>query len=301
MNRKKQSIFLALLLSSSGYAASPQFYLPLDGSPDVVGTDGNTHFPALISGQPRYGNGVNGRALEIRRYAYDQATTLQLNRLPVMDWGEGTISFFFKPNWNADVSGTRWLMYGFKGKDFRFYFLKTLKGGLEFSFCAPDQRQVIVKNPLKAEKWVHLAVAWSLPKGEVAIYIDGHLAGKRVEEKWKKTASPLNISPEIWLGRPTADRFKAEVGEGFYDDLRIYSSRLSDEEILAESIGGRKQKMNPLPLSAVREKNGRREIVLRCREKRFSAPRTLMVFHDGKNPPDPHGNGCFRKTGAERR
>lgn len=283
MNQKTQSFFLALLLSSGGFAASPQFYLPLDGSSDVVGTDGNSHFPALVSGKARYGNGVNGRALEICRYAYDQATTLQLNRLPIMDWGEGTISFFFKPNWNADASGSRWLMYGFKGKDFRFYFLKTLKGELEFSFCAPDQRQVIVKNPLKAEKWVHLAVAWSLPKGEVAIYIDGHLAGKRVEEKWKKAASPLKISPEIWLGRPTADRFKAEVGEGFYDDLRIYSSRLSDEEILAESIGGRKQKMTPLPLSAVREKNGRQEIVLRCREKRFSAPRALMVFYNGKN------------------
>ena len=179
MNQKTQSFFLALLLSSGGFAASPQFYLPLDGSSDVVGTDGNSHFPALVSGKARYGNGVNGRALEICRYAYDQATTLQLNRLPIMDWGEGTISFFFKPNWNADVSGSRWLMYGFKGKDFRFYFLKTLKGGLEFSFCAPDQRQVIVKNPLKAEKWVSLFALsadalWKISRdttGGISVYV----------------------------------------------------------------------------------------------------------------------------------
>ena len=55
------------LLSS----AAPQLYLPLDGTADISGPSGERYHAAQISGQPRYVDGVNGRALEVRRYAYD--------------------------------------------------------------------------------------------------------------------------------------------------------------------------------------------------------------------------------------
>jgi len=263
--------------------AAPQFYLPLDGTADVVGPNGERCHAAQVSGSPRYVDGVNGRALEIRRYAYDQATTLNMNRLPEMECREGTVSFFFKPEWDGAAPGGHWLVYGYKPEQFRFYFIKPKNtGGLELSVCAPDQRQLIVKTPLKAGKWVHLAFSWSIPKGEVAVYVDGRPAGKRSEEKWKKPDFRLKTALNIWLGKAGSDRFKAEVGGGAYDDIRIYDRQLSDDEILAEAIGGRKQSLRKLPLNSVRRDGGRMETVFRFRTKRLSAPSPLLVLKSGK-------------------
>ena len=135
--------------------AEALFFLPFDGTPDVAGPKGEKYSPAMIFGRNTYVDGVSGKALLVRRHAYDQVTAVNLNKLPEMEWREGTVSFFFRPEWNGSDPGTRWLFSAEKNNNLRIYFIKDKPNGLELSVCTDGlQRQILVKNPLKAGKFV---------------------------------------------------------------------------------------------------------------------------------------------------
>jgi len=263
-------------------AAEPRFYLPLDGNGSIIGPDGKNQGSANITGASAFVDGVNGKALDVRRQAYDQVTTLNMDALPPMDVREGTVTFRFRPEWNGGEPGSKWLFSAMNDKKFSFYFIKTKDGALEFSACAPDQRQVIVKNPLKAKEWTHLAVAWSVSKGEVAIYVNGKCVGREQKEAWKNGDYDHKGSLDIWLGQGGSDRFKAEVGDGAYDDFRIYDRQLSDNELLMESIGGKSETFQKQPLSDLRQAKERIELRFSYPERNFVVPRTLFKLQCGK-------------------
>ena len=275
-------IFFFLSTISTAFSVGPRFYLPLDGNSNVSGKNNEVLSPAQIYGQPRYGKGVNGEALELRRYAYDQVTALNLSKLPSMECREGTVSFWFNPLWQGDDSSVNWLFYGIS-KKFRCYLIKLPKGKFELSICSPKQRQIIVPQKLTAGTWTHLAFSWNIPKGEVALYINGRVAAKQVKPEWKDSNFSFNAPLSIWLGKQGYDRFKTEVGEGAYDDLRIYDRALSSEEIFAETLGTRAQTMQVCPLSGIRERKGSLEFRFRCRDARFPAPLPLISLGCGNS------------------
>ncbi len=264
--------------------AEARFFLPFDGTPDVAGPKGEKYSPAMIFGRNTYVDGVSGKALLVRRHAYDQVTAVNLNKLPEMEWREGTVSFFFRPEWNGSDPGTRWLFHATKNNKLRIYFIKNKPDGLELSVCTDGfQRQILVKNPLKAGKWVHLAFSWSIPEGKSAVYLDGKPLGRKSDEKWKNSNLRIPCSPSVWLGKSTSDRFKAEVGEGAYDNLRIYDRFLEENEILTEALGGRAVKMKNLPTTHCLQKNGALNFRFRYTADRIVSPQVLLVLKSGKS------------------
>ena len=92
------SKYLAILLFSLpclSMAAQPIFYAPLDDSAEVIAPDGSKLKSGIIYGKSGYFQGVSGKALEVKRHAYDQATALNFAGLPEKDWNEATVSFWF--------------------------------------------------------------------------------------------------------------------------------------------------------------------------------------------------------------
>ena len=299
--RKERIIpsLLALGILGTVQAAAPRFHLPLDGNTEIIGSEDEKLSPALIHGQPRYVKGVNGQALELRRYAYDQVTALQLTRLPALECREGTVSFWYKPEQDGSSENTNWLFYGIS-KKFRCYLIKLPKGKLELSVCSPNQRQLIVNQKFKAGTWTHLAFSWNIPAGEVAVYIDGRLAGKNAKPEWKDPGFNQKISLDIWLGKRGYDRFKTEVGEGVYDDVRLYDRTLSPAEIFAEAMGNSSREMQPVSLSNFPiQKKGRLDFCFHFRERRTTAALPLFSCSDGENQitvlsMGPAGKLCLR-------
>ena len=282
--KRAMKCFLLSLCPFLLSATEARFFLPFDGTPDVAGSKGEKYSPAMIFGRNSYVDGVSGKALLVRRHAYDQVTTVNLNKLPEMEWREGTVSFFFRPEWNGGDPGSRWLFYAVQNNNLRIYFIKNKSGGLELSVCADGvQRQLLVKNPLKAGKWVHLAFSWSIPEGKAAVYLDGKPLRKKSLEKWKNPGLQLKCSPAVWLGKNSSDRFKAEVAEGAFDNLRIYDRCLEDNEILAEALGGRAVKMNNLPIAPFRQNNGSLEFRFCHTVERVASPQVLFVLKSGKS------------------
>ena len=113
--------------------------------------------------------------------------------------------------------------------DFYLYFVKTKSGRLELSVCAPEQLQVIVDDVLNAKQWVHLAISWSIPKGEAVIYINGKEAGRKTLESWKKADYVSDAPWNILLGTANAP------ADGAYDSLKLYNKQLSGGEVAADA------------------------------------------------------------------
>ena len=266
-------------------AAEPRVIAPFDGSPALFDGSGKPIGIAALAGAGpvSYTGGVDGKALEVRRLAYDQVTAVNFNKLPELDGREGTVSFFFRPNWEMNDGESRRLFEaGRFGSPFYLYFIKTKSGHLELSVCTPQQHQVLAKASLKRKKWVHLAFSWSIPNGEVAIYVDGKLAGHRALEAWKERAYSSKAPWNAWLGTGGGDRFKAKVAEGAYDNLKIYDTRLSDAEVLADFLGGNKKAMNEVPLSGIQQANGKIELRFHGRIKRLPSSAPLLALKSGK-------------------
>ncbi len=271
--------FLSALLPACLGAAEPMFYIPLDDSADVVGPKGQTVAAGLVHGRTGYLPGVAGKALDVRRHAYDQVTALVFEKMPAMDCNAGTVSFWFKPHWSeTDPDGYRI----FCGRDsqwkgFRFYFIKTKSGSVELSVCAPTQIQILKKDLLKKEEWAHIAFTWDTGKGEVRLYVNGREAGNRtVPNAFKRQETPISLN--LYCGDESTDRFKAAVGEGVYDEIRIFDQALTDTEIFLLASGGEKEKLAELPLGAALREGNDLTFAFRNQEARLPGPKKLLVL-----------------------
>lgn len=168
-------------------------------------------------------------------------------------------------------SGDNWLYFASgngKPQSYLIYFRD--KGMFELSVIAPRQRQIFVKRKLSPGKWYHLAFTWSAPKGEVALYINGAKVASKQKDKWKNPDFKLSAPLNIWLGQAGADRFRAKVGEGDYDNIRIYEKQLSDDEILVESIGGAASDLVTVPMEKIIRENGMFEVSFSAPVPRFN-------------------------------
>ena len=215
----------------------------------------------------------------------DQVTAVNLNKLPELNAREGTVSFFFRPNWERKDGKSYYLFQAGKWRsDFFLIFVKDARGQLELSVCTPKQRQLFVKNPdLKAGKWVHITFSWNLAKGEQAIYLDGKPAARKSQADWKEPGYSFNGSWDVWLGKGGSDRFKAEVAEGAFDSLKIYDVQLSDNEVLADFLGSYAKTMRPVPVEQVRRNEGKLEFRFSAPVKRFSNAQPLLSLKSGKS------------------
>lgn len=278
-----KSLLKYLLLAAAPFAAGgaeARFTIPFDGTPEIIGKPGEKLPEAKIfSWGTRYVDGVSGKALSVRRHAYDQVTAVNISRLPVLSCTEGSVAFWYRPNPEDKGDGNNWLYFARGGNKIQSYLIYFRdKGEFELSVCAPRQRQLFAKQKLTPGKWYHLAFTWSAKKGEVAFYVNGKSAAGKQRDAWIapdfKLSDPLNI----WLGRGGSDRFQAKVGEGDYDEIKLYDRQLSPDEILTESIGGAAMRLSPVPAEKVARNGKRIEVRFSAPVSRFSSAQPLMEF-----------------------
>lgn len=272
------AILFVALASLSCAASEPLFYMPLDDSSDVVGPKGEKLKSGVVHGKSGYVGGVSGKALEVRRHAYDQVTAVNFAGLPEADWNEGTVSFWFKPFWK-ETDPESIPVFTANGKNFRFYFVKGKKGYMELSVCPPGQLQILCKNVLKQNEWAHVAFSWSTKTGEAALYVNGRPAGKKTDMSRVKKLE--RQSPSIWLGNSGGDRFKAQVGNGLYDEIRIFDRVLPADEIFALSTSGSDSAMSALNPDIIPFSGGSSEFVISGGTARYAGPRKLLELDSG--------------------
>ena len=273
----KTILFAVLPLAAAGTEA--RFTVPFDGTPEIVGKPGEKLPEARIFGRTGYVDGVSGKALSVRRHAYDQVTAVNISGLPVLSCTEGSVAFRFRPNPDDKGDGNNWLYFARSGGKIQSYLIYFRdKGMFELTVCAPRQRQLFAKVTLDPAKWYHLAFTWNAAKGEVAFYVNGKPAAGKQRDAWIapdfKLSDPLNI----WLGRGGSDRFQAKVGEGDYDEIKLYDRQLSPDEILTESIGGAAMRLSPVPAEKVARNGKRIEVRFSAPVSRFSSAQPLMEF-----------------------
>ena len=109
MQTKFFQLVALCLIPGSLLAAEPRVIAPFDGSPALFDGSGKPIGIAALAGAGpvSYTGGVDGKALEVRRLAYDQVTAVNFNKLPELDGREGTVSFFFRPNWEMNDGESR--------------------------------------------------------------------------------------------------------------------------------------------------------------------------------------------------
>lgn len=278
-----KSLLKYLLLAAAPFAAGgaeARFTIPFDGTPEIIGKPGEKLPEAKIfSWGTRYVDGVSGKALMVRRHAYDQVTAVNISRLPVLSCTEGSVAFWYRPNPEDKGDGNNWLYFARSGSKIQSYLIYFRdKGMFELTVCAPRQRQLFAKVKLDPAKWYHLAFTWNAAKGEVAFYVNGKPAASKQRDAWIapdfKLSDPLNI----WLGRGGSDRFQAKVGEGDYDEIKLYDRQLSPDEILTESIGGAAMHLSSVPAEKVARNGKRIEVRFSAPGSRFSSAQPLMKF-----------------------
>lgn len=286
---------LTFLLPLSLMAADPVFYMPMDGSADVVGTKGSKIASGIVHGRAGYQPGVIGRALDVKRHAYDQVTAVTFTNMPVMDCNNGTVSFWFKPHWKETDPEGHWIFSGrdAQWKGFRFYFIKAKSGNIELSVCSPGQVQILKKDLFKPEVWTHVAFTWEQAKGEVRLYINGREVGKRiVPNAFKPIKEPTKLN--LYFGQESTDRFKANVGDGAYDEIKLFNKALNPSEIFMLASGGAGEKTASLSLAPALRSGNSISFAFRGKEARYPGPRKLLVLKGS----DPKKTITFTAMGA---
>ena len=219
-------------------APSPQYHLPLDGDATWAGRDAAAAKPAVVHGAAKWTDGAVGRGLDVSRWAYDQVTALVANGVSGVSTRRGTVAFWFKPHWEQK-DGEKHVVLSVRSRTwrpFRFYFIKGAEGRLDVSFVEKSQIQFLRSGFFEKDVWTHVALAWDAKDGSVALYRDGKLVER------KTATAAFDITDEtadllLQCGDGT-DRFKANVGDGVYDDIRLYDAALSESDIYLLASGG---------------------------------------------------------------
>lgn len=254
------------------FAATPVFYLPLDDSADVLNSKVSKISTGVVHGKSGYCAGVSGKALEVKRHAYDQVTALNF-KTPAVDVNEGTVSFWFKPNFKANSDAAMPIIIA-NGKDFRFYFIKRKGVGAELSVFAPKQLWLGTKDIFFQDRWTHYAFSWSTKTGESRLYVNGKFVGKRNNPAQVEKLAPQELS--FWLGEASGDRFKAKVGDGAYDEIKYFDKALSDAEIFALSVAGSDAEMRKFDAEALVSTPESCEFIITDKSPRRASPTKLL-------------------------
>ena len=236
----------ALFTALAAASPAPQYHLPLDGDAGWAGRDAASAKPAIVHGAAKWTDGVVGKGLDVSRWAYDQATALVADGVPGVSTRRGTVAFWFKPHWDQK-DGEKHVVFSARSRawrPFRLYFIKGAEGRLDVSFVEKSQVQFLRTGFFEKDVWTHVALAWDAKDGTVTLYRDGKMVDR------KTNPGAFDIEDEtadllLQCGEGT-DRFKANVGNGAYDDIRIYDVAFSETDAFLLFSGGGAAPMRPV-------------------------------------------------------
>ena len=263
--------------SGTAPGAEPVCLFPLDGTGDAVVRADAKAANGVVYGRGAWVEGVSGQGLDVRRHAYDQVTCFGVKSIEGVSPRSGTLAFWFKPHWKEAAPETHWI-FNASPKDwktpFRLYMVKTKQGAVDLSVVAPRQLQICAKNVFRQETWTHLAITWDAAKGEVALYADGRRVGKNANPQ-AFAIDAKSVAIGLALGEGSTDRFKANVGDGVYDDVRVYDAALTPNELMLLASGAEASKMNAVAFAGT-------SFAFSCREARSPSAKPLVRLLAGK-------------------
>lgn len=245
----KRGLIVLAWMPFAAVAATVQYQINFDGSVKWSGRDAALAKPPVVYGASKFVEGVSGQALEIKRHAYDQVTALVADPVPGISTRTGSAAFWFKPHWDQMDKEHHRIFCGSatKWRPFRFYLIKGKGGMIELTFAPGSQIQFLDRSPIFAkDKWTHVAFTWDASSGSVSLYFDGKLKATKVDPT--KFSFPDERTDLVFQCGEGTDRFKADVGDGAYDDIRFYDAVLTADEVYALASGGSDVKMRPVQL-----------------------------------------------------
>lgn len=270
MTLKRIGCALGALAGLFAEAAEPLCVFPLDGTGEAVVRPGGRAAKGVVYGREAWAKGVSGQGLDVRRHAYDQVTCFVADRIEGVSTKAGTVAFWFRPHWAENEPEAHWIVSAHEvgWKPWRFYMVKGANGVLDLSLCAPGQVQIRTRNVFKKDVWSHLAFTWDAPTGTLVLYVDGKEAARRTLPEAFTFPAPT-AAVQFACGDGSSDRFKAKVGDGVYDDVRLYDAALPAAEVLQLALAGSAEKMAAAPFPGL-------SFAFACPTNRYASARQLL-------------------------
>lgn len=270
MTLKRIGCALGALAGLFAAAAEPLCVFPLDGTGEAVVRPGGRAAKGVVYGREAWAKGVSGQGLDVRRHAYDQVTCFVADRIEGVSTKAGTVAFWFRPHWAENEPEAHWIVSAHEvgWKPWRFYMVKGANGVLDLSLCAPGQVQIRMRNVFKKDVWSHLAFTWDAPTGTLVLYVDGKEAARRTLPEAFTFPAPT-AAVQFACGDGSSDRFKAKVGDGVYDDVRLYDAALPAAEVLQLALAGSAEKMSAAPFPGL-------SFAFACPTNRYASARQLL-------------------------
>jgi len=213
-------------------------YLPLnEGSGDTANDQSGKGNVGKLFGGPMWVAGKNGSGVYLDgKDDYIEIPGSVLTK-------EGTIEFWFKPDWNGDddedfriFDASLGGIYFFIAKGADHADINPQDFGFYFEDASDADWQDIEFNPadiIKAGQWYHIAATWKFGGGKAFLYLNGE---------------QIATSPNILGAFPALNpnpRFGLEVIEyvpskhgatGVIDDIAIYNRALIVDEVAADML-----------------------------------------------------------------
>ena len=238
------AVFSSLIALAA--ASAPQYHLPLDGDAVWAGRDAARARPAVVYGAAKWTEGVSGKGLDVSRWAYDQTTALVADALPGVSTRRGAVAFWFRPHWEKG-DGEKHVVFSARSpawRPLRIYFVKGKDGRLDVSFVEKHQVQFLLGEFFEKDVWTHVALSWDARDGSVSLYRDGAPVGRKVDPGAFDV--PEETTDLLLQCGDGTDRFNACVGDGVYDDIRLYDEPLSEAKAFLLADGSAATAMRPL-------------------------------------------------------
>lgn len=207
----------ATVRSSQNLASGLSFYAPFDGSTDALlaGGDHRAMNPGLHFA---YTDGRVGKALQVSEK--NKSTAPEYHALNNLSETQGTVAFWFKPEWNAsdpipEPWTNRWFISS-RAEHGRFYFF-CLRSVIAFDYYLKVATPHWRKN-----HWYHVALSWD--RSGATLYLDGRSAGR--------TNLKAGWNHDLRLGESfTVGSYQTFPAGGAIDELGIWRRPLSPAEI----------------------------------------------------------------------
>ncbi len=253
-------IVLSLLcFSFSGYAeqvdayltstkTKPGIFLKFDKQPHE---ELPRNIPLTVQGGTHVPQGISGRS-----WKFNSGEFLNFDTNNKLNPSEGTILLWVRPHWqNDDLNSHTLLSLTWSGQDGAYLALSRgwwePAGARRTYFILNNQDHAHVSKPIEYEPntWTHLACTWKAGNpGFLRLYVNGFKAAenKYTMKAERQPSTPLYVGTD--QGTPLA---KNRWAGSDLDDLAVYSTALTDEEIFAIF-----DKLKPPPPRRLQEING---------------------------------------------
>ncbi len=223
----KTGYVATLFLIAWGLATAmppPSFYASFDGTLDATTTDGVTAASDALSADFAFVEGLKGQAVRLRGKS-GIAYALAKN----VDARQGTVSFWYKPEWNAENARKWRFLFAFAAPE-EERFARIGSGLIRVWSYDGNPRAdpsdaldgYLTFPPFCPGVWHHVAYVWSATNQ--AFFVNGRKRNTILNCDLNKSA---RLFDAFWIG----GQKNGCAADGLIDEFRLYTHPLSDAEV----------------------------------------------------------------------